>query len=489
MVEISSTLPNDFVLGERYIIVKQIGQGGFGRTYLAEDTHRYNEKCVLKEFAPLLEGDVDLHKAEELFEREAGILYQLKHDRIPQFQALLRTKIDRKKALFLVQEYIDGDTYYDLLKKSGRFSESEVIDLIEELLPVLEYIHEQNLIHRDISPDNLIYRRGDRKPVLIDFGCVKQAANAISRSQGHLITLIGKKGYAPEEQIRNGSAYPCSDLYSLAATAVVLLTDKSPEQLYDAHRGIWQWEREVKVSPQLTKVLNKMLAYNPRDRYQSAAEIIAVLKSQPGTSVNSLISRIRTLIVAPNNHSLDDNRDSDRSQRTQQFTQQLTSRIDTGITRIRTRAISVSRSVSQQIDRIPYVRRIRPWQWAGIVAAAAIIPGIVTFSAIIYNFRNIIPLSTIKNSVVKTIYVLRRKVNIPRISLGRETSQQQDIYQRVRALNINSGLFFERVDREFYRQYPEIRGVTLTNSAEHQRYRRQWYLIAERLLRQEERAK
>lgn len=486
MAGISSTLPNDFILGDRYIIVKQIGQGGFGRTYLAQDTHRYNEKCVLKEFAPLLEGDADLKKAEELFEREAGILYQLKHDRIPQFKALLRTRVNNKKALFLVQEYIKGDTYYDLLKDSGRFSEAEIIDLIKELLPVLEYIHEQNLIHRDISPDNLIYRRWDRKPVLIDFGCVKQAANAISRSQGHLITLIGKKGYAPEEQLRNGSAYPCSDLYSLAATAVVLLTGKSPEQLYDAHRREWQWEREVRVSSTLAKILNKMLAYHPRDRYQSASEIVNVLNSQQDTSVNSFISQIRTLIVAPKNKFLERNESKNRKTRSQPFTRQFTKPINRNLTRIKTRAISVSKEISRQIDKVPYVRQIEPWQWAGIVAAVAIVPGIITFSTI-YNIGSIISLSNIKNGVVKTIYVLKNKVNLPAISLGKETRQQQDIYQRVSALNINSGLFFERVDREFYRQYPELKGVALTNSAEHRQYRRQWYQIAEELLHQIER--
>ncbi len=481
MVGISSTLPNDYRLGDRYVVIKQIGQGGFGRTYLAEDTHRYHEKCVLKEFSPLLEGDTDLQKAEELFEREAGILYQLKHDRIPQFKALLRTRVNNKKALFLVQEYIKGDTYYDLLQDSGKFSESEIRELIIELLPVLEYIHEQNLIHRDISPDNLIYRRSDRKPVLIDFGCVKQAANAVSRSQGHLITLIGKKGYAPEEQLRNGSAYPCSDLYSLAATAVVLLTGKSPEQLYDAHRGKWQWEREVTVSSSLAKVLNKMLAYNPRDRYQSASEIANVLNTQQGTLVNSLISRIRTLIVAPKNNFADSNNSREGVETTKLFTP-LTSRINTKIAQIKTRAISVSRSVSRQIDRVPYVRQIRPWQWMTMVAAVAIIPGIITFSAI-YNIGNIVTLSGIKNSVIKTIYILRNKANLPSI-LGTETRQQQDIYQRVRALNINSGLFFERVDREFYRQYPEIKDVALTDSAEHRWYRRRWYQIAEEFLSQ-----
>ena len=181
------------------------------------------------------------------------------------------------------------------------------------------------------------------------------------------------------------------------------------------------------------------------------------------------------------NNFADSNNSSERIE-TKLFTP-LTSRINTNITQIKTRAISVSRSVSRQIDRVPYVRQIRPWQWITMVAAVAIIPGIITFSAI-YNIGNTISLSGIKNSVIKTIYVLRNKANLPSIPIGTETRQQQDIYQRVRALNINSGLFFERVDREFYRQYPEIKDVALTNSAEHRRYRRRWYQIAEELLSQ-----
>ena len=114
-----------------------------------------------------------------------------------------------------------------LLKRGGKFSEEEVTKLLAELLPVLSYIHQENLIHRDISPDNLIKRHSDGKPVLIDFGCVKIAANAVSQSTGQYITLIGKKGYAPEEQMGRGKAIPSSDLYSLAATIVVLLTGKT----------------------------------------------------------------------------------------------------------------------------------------------------------------------------------------------------------------------------------------------------------------------
>lgn len=476
MVGTSSKLPNGTILGDRYTIIKQIGQGGFGRTYLAEDSHRYREQCVLKEFAPLVESDADQQKAEELFEREAGILYRLKHDRIPQFKALLRTKVDRKRFLFLVQEYIEGETYYDLLQEGKKFSELEIINLLQEILPVLAYIHQENLIHRDISPDNLICRRADGKPVLIDFGCVKLAANAVSRSQGYSVTLIGKKGYAPEEQMRSGSAFPSSDLYALAATAIVLLTGKSPNSLYDAHQGKWQWEQEVNVSSHLAKVLNKMLAYNPRDRYHTALEVAQVLISDRASLVNVYISRIKTLIVAPKNRFLERNKteasyiEKEPTQRnTLQIKPQIKSKIQQNISRIKTQTIAKSQIISRQVSQLPVVRHIRPWQWVTIVIAAAILPGIITFSAI-QNLGKIISFFNVS----------------AQISSVKERNQQQEIYQRVQALNIDPGAFFAQVDREFYRQYPEMKGVTLTDTTEHRQYRRFWYQIAENLLRQEE---
>jgi serine/threonine protein kinase len=461
MVGTSSKLPNGIILGDRYVIIKQIGQGGFGRTYLAEDTHRYREKCVLKEFAPLVETEADLQKAEELFEREAGILYQLEHDRIPQFKALLRTKVNRKQLLFLVQEYIEGKTYYDLLHEQVKFSEAEVSNLIIELLPVLDYIHRENLIHRDISPDNLIYRRADGKPVLIDFGCVKLAANAVSRSQGFSVTLIGKKGYAPEEQMRSGSAFPNSDLYALAATAVVLLTGKSPDSLYDSYQGKWLWEQEVKVSSNFAKVLTKMLAYNPSDRYQSALELAEVLTNHHPSLVNVCISRIKTLVVAPKNR-FSEQKYRQISHIERQPTRQFTRQVE----KVKTQAIAVSKTVSSQVNKLPYARHIRPWQWLVIAISAVIIPGIITFSAI-ENLGKIVSFFNIPSHLIAL----------------KDRNQQQDIYQKVQALNINSGTFFAQVDREFYRQYPGMKGTILTDSPEHRQYRQIWYQIAEKLLK------
>ncbi len=272
------------VIDNRYQILRQLGQGCFGRTYLAEEK-KSHQACVLKEFAPQVQEKQDLQKAKELFEREANVLKTLQHSQIPRFHASLQVKIGTKDFFFLVQDYIDGDNYYQLLEQresQGKtFSEEEIITLLQQILPVLSYIHSRDVVHRDISPENLIWRRSDNLPVLIDFGGMKQ----LPAIQGFWFTklsgthtLLGKKGYAPEEQLRQGKVSYSSDLYSLAVTCLVLLTGKEPQQLYDSYQGLWRWGKEIKVTPKLEAILKKMLAYKPSDRYQSAAQILQDLQ-------------------------------------------------------------------------------------------------------------------------------------------------------------------------------------------------------------------
>ncbi|MEG4454511.1 serine/threonine-protein kinase [Microcoleus sp. N9_A1] len=278
-------------LNNHYRIVRELGHGGFGRTYLAEDAHRFNEPCVLKEFAPQVHGSYALQKSEELFEREAGVLYKLQHNQIPRFRELFRVSISDRGYLFLVQDYVPGQTYRFLLdarKRQGlRFIEAEINQLLIQILPVLEYIHSLGVIHRDISPDNLILRSSDGMPVLIDFGGVKQVAATVeslfAEANGTLApaTRIGKLGYAPVEQMQMGIVSPHSDLYALAATVLVLLTGKEPHQLLDSHTLNWNWRGECSLSPNLSLVLDKMLAQQPSQRYSSAREVMLALSGNP----------------------------------------------------------------------------------------------------------------------------------------------------------------------------------------------------------------
>ncbi|WP_204139909.1 serine/threonine-protein kinase [Halomicronema sp. CCY15110] len=273
------------LLGSRYRILRELGRGGFGYTYLAEDVNRFNELCVLKEFLPQVNDDESLRKAKQLFEREADVLYQLNHPQIPKFRELLRVKDRGRGRLFLVQDYVEGPTYQELLETrlnaGNRFAESEVIQLLQRVLPVLSYLHSIGVIHRDIAPDNLISRNTDGLPVLIDFGGVKQLATVVQQQVTHdgVPTRLGKAGYAPEEQMESGQVSPSSDLYALAVTALVLLTGQAPDALYDRYTQRWRWQDYVTLSPRLATVLERMLAPRVGDRYSSATAVAQALAS------------------------------------------------------------------------------------------------------------------------------------------------------------------------------------------------------------------
>ncbi len=281
-------MQQDLILGDRYRVVREIGHGGFGRTYLAEDLNRFREACVLKEFAPQIQGTSSLQKAEELFEREAGILYGLQHPQIPRFRELFRAVLGDRSHLFLVQDYISGETYGQLLQERQQrgeiFTEPEVCYLLTQVLPVLSYLHQSGVIHRDISPDNLILRSNDRLPVLIDFGGVKQVSAAAesqflpSDQMTPAATRLGKIGYAPVEQMQQGIVSPQSDFYALAVTVLVLLSGQEPTRLLEMKGTSPQWQRSIAMSSALRRILQRMLTTQPDDRYRSANEVSADLQ-------------------------------------------------------------------------------------------------------------------------------------------------------------------------------------------------------------------
>jgi serine/threonine protein kinase len=461
----TSALRDGVILNNRYRIVKQIGRGGFGRAYLAEDTQRYRELCVIKEFAPQVESNEELHQAEDLFEREAGILYQLSHQQIPLFEALLRTRVDGRRALFLVQEYIKGESYWELLQRRGKLSEAEVTEMIWDILPVLDYIHAADLIHRDISPDNLILRDLDWKAVLIDFGCVKLAANAVSKTTGQSVTLIGKPGYAPDEQMRRGLTMPCSDLYSLAATAVVLLTGKQPDKLYDSYQGEWKWQ-QIEASSHLKRVLQKMLADRPCDRYKSVEEVSQILAQADNLVFPDLLSRIRTLILAPGDRKA--NRDHYSQPNTTEFNRSW-SRKKANIANIN---VGIKATMSQ-ITRSIGFSKIKPWQWGIFGSAIVIIPGLISFALI-------------NQKITQTPSVDLRGNRQDVILNQEELDFQLQIEQKAKSLKLDTSAFYQEVDGVFHEQYPELAGKKLTEGKKHKQYREVWYGIAKKLLVKQE---
>ncbi len=302
----AGVLPPGTRLRDRYIIERVLGQGGFGITYLAQDIGRFNEPVAIKELTPFAQTTTSLQKAEELFEREAAILYKLNHPQIPRFWEFFR----EEKRLFLAQDYIAGETYHSLLKqrvaRGASFSEAEIIQLLRDLLPVLSYLHRSGVVHRDISPDNMILRSQDKLPVLIDLGGVKQIAmNVAYQLAGGKATStntrLGKLGYAPDEQMRLGHVAPYSDLYALGVTAVVLMTGKQPQELIDPHTMEWIWEKQLSISYQTRRILNRMLANQPAKRFQSADEILQIIESGGAVSPAnySLISYTEPEPIAP----------------------------------------------------------------------------------------------------------------------------------------------------------------------------------------------
>lgn len=324
-----------FVLDNRYEVVHFLGYGGFGRTYLARDRQRFNELCVLKEFAPQISSPEILRKAAELFQREAGTLYQLRHQQIPEFRAILQATIDTHDVLLIVEQYISGETYEQWVEAGNRLDEIGAVQFLKDILPVLSYVHDRGVIHRDISPDNLIREATTGKPFLIDFGSVKQiATTAIQIASGQSgtslksATQIHKPGFSPPEQLY-GNITPSTDLYSLAVTTLVLMTGRSPLELYDSQLGTWHWHNYLHLNPEFADLLDRLLAYQATDRPASAKNASQLLNAivfpviPPGTLApyipdpyipapvqpiqsdarHSPVSQMRTVAVAPANSS------------------------------------------------------------------------------------------------------------------------------------------------------------------------------------------
>ncbi len=295
--EMMSSVPVGTLLRQRYVIKQILGQGGFGRTYLAADQERFNEPCVIKEFTVPYQDDALIDKAKTLFQREASILYQIQHPQIPRFWAAF----ENEHRLFLVQDFVQGQTYRTVLKarkpQGKTFSEAEVLYLLNHLLPVLSYLHDRDIIHRDISPENIILQPVAKEtddssataglPMLIDFGAVKEAAShwpIVST-----ITRVGKVGYVPPEQLQTGNVSPHSDIYAMGATCLVLLTGREPQTLLDSQTLTWQWQPYAQMSDRLAMVLQKMLALHPGDRYQAARDVWADLQPLMDSGVQETV--------------------------------------------------------------------------------------------------------------------------------------------------------------------------------------------------------
>ncbi len=271
------------LLRDRYRVVNALGQGGFGATFLANDEALPGEpSCVIKQLRPSGSTPHVLQMARELFEREALTLGRIgNHPQVPR----LLDYFEEREQFYLVQEYINGATLQQEVKRGGVLSEVALKQFLSDILPLLQYIHQQKVIHRDIKPANLIRRAQDGRLVLIDFGAVKnqveQVAASLSEQTAFTVYAIGTPGFAPPEQMAMRPVY-ASDIYALGVTCIYLLTGKSPKDLeYNPTTGEMMWEKKVQVSDHLSLVLRKMLEVSVRNRYQTAAEVLKALEIEP----------------------------------------------------------------------------------------------------------------------------------------------------------------------------------------------------------------
>ena len=279
------------ILGGRYLPERLLGQGGFGAAFLAVDRYSPKKaKCVIKQFQP--SGNLSpqaLEKAKNLFFQEAHVLEDLgrEHPQIPDLYAFFPLKVknqltgEEEQFFYLAQEYIDGKNLEEILQQQQKpFQESEVKNILKELLLILKFIHENGSIHRDIKPSNIMRSQNGRL-YLLDFGAVKQATNNPSNTQ-EKSTTIYSAGFAPPEQQLGNQVSAATDLYALAATCVMLLTNRDPDELYDPQKQIWNWQNYApNISSDLAQVFNKMLLANPRDRFQSCEEVLTALNPPP----------------------------------------------------------------------------------------------------------------------------------------------------------------------------------------------------------------
>ncbi len=273
------------LLRERYRAIKPLGRGGFGRTFLAVDEDKPSKpRCAIKQFFPLSQGTSSSEKAAELFNREAVRLDELgKHPQIPELLA----HFQQERYQYLVQEFIEGQNLQQELAGAGAFSENQIRSLLNDLLPVLEFVHSRNVIHRDIKPPNIIRRRVSQTPiiytyptltgelVLVDFGAAKLVEGL--RETG---TVIGSPEFVAPEQIRGQAVY-ASDLYSFGVTCIYLLTQISPFDLFDINQDTWVWRDflKVEIDPKLGRILDKMIEPSLSRRYKSVAEVLQDLQS------------------------------------------------------------------------------------------------------------------------------------------------------------------------------------------------------------------
>jgi tetratricopeptide (TPR) repeat protein len=278
----------------RYEILSLLGGGGFSETFIAYDTQLPGKpKCVVKKLQPQANDPVTLQTARRLFDTEAQVLYKLGiHNRIPQLLAYF----EENEEFYLVQEFIAGHDLSEEIIPEKTLAQEQVVSLVQEILEILEFVHQQQVIHRDVNPRNLLRRDLDNKLVLIDFGAVKEITTQliVSPQKTKVTVAIGTPGYIPSEQAQGHPKFS-SDIYAVGIIAIQALTGLSPHELErDDHTNEIIWHHHATVSQDFAKFLDKMVRYDFRERYPSAMAALQALKdlSKPNLKTIALPSPV-----------------------------------------------------------------------------------------------------------------------------------------------------------------------------------------------------
>ena len=288
MAEISHYQDSKTLFRDRYRVLKVLGRGGFGVTYLAENAALPGgPRCVIKQLCPKTQNALSLERAKVRFRREARALASLgSHSQVPQLLDYFTTNGE----FYLVQDYIQGETLSQEVRRRGRLDEAVVKQFLAEILSVLKFVHRNRIIHRDIKPSNIIRSEGDNRLVLIDFGAVREFLTDLDNTsyfQPQTTQFVGTPGFAPPEQLALRPCYS-SDIYALGMTCLYLLTGRSPVEFdVDPRTGNIQWSHTVTVSDHFASVLDKMLRSSPEDRYASVEELDRTLALEPHLEVLS----------------------------------------------------------------------------------------------------------------------------------------------------------------------------------------------------------
>jgi serine/threonine protein kinase, bacterial len=462
------------LLFNRYCIAGLAGQGQFGLTYLAQDQKRFEERCIVKEFAPPDHNADLLEMRRQSFHQSAAVLYELQHPQVPRFNILFA----QANRLYLVRDYIVGKSYGALLTdrqaEGQRFSQAEVMQLMLRSLPVFTYLHRSGLIHQNISPHSLILRHHDQLPVLIDFGLVKQLVIQLHLHPLPSDVVIGD-GYEAPEFHNGGKPSPSADLYSLAATAIALLTGREPQELYNRRIRTLDWDTEVDLQPDFARILKQMLHANPQKRYGSAVQVSRALEPIATAIIHASQSFPATIAAdSPPRRSIQSPLQSWRMPTSPQFLAPTSSDLPFAPSAPPSfRAVDPPQSL-----RSPNPHRKKPngKRSLGDLRASALLVGGVVVLAIAVSFRTLnwvqtqpLPQKTSATNASTTVPKEAADPTQPtREAVSPANASVDSLKERQKQLGIDFQFVSNLTDELFYTQHPDLKGrpINIANQPE-----------------------